>query len=179
MRASQPGGKPALTLASYLCISACLEPQVICPELLTQWQTGLTKHQLPASACQLEIEEQMLLSSDPIIMGALQRIKELKIGLSVGDFGQGHSSLTRLHQLSVNALKIDRTFTQELADDDCAGIVKTIVDLGRSIDIPVIAKGIETPSQLKTLVALGCQFGQGGWLAAPMQAIEIEQMLPV
>jgi diguanylate cyclase (GGDEF)-like protein len=151
--------------------------QIMYPELLPQWQAALAQCQLPASACQLEIEEPVLLSSDPMVMAVLQRVKDIGIGLCVDDFGRGHSSLSRLHQLNVSALKIDRAFIKELTSAEGTDIVKTIIDLGRSADMAVIAEGIETPAQLKTLMQLGCPFAQGFWLAEPLSAQAIHQSL--
>jgi diguanylate cyclase (GGDEF)-like protein len=135
--------------------------QIMDSALLPQWQAELNRCQLPPSACQLEIEEQVLLSSDPMVMTALQNIKDLGMGLCVDDFGRGHSSLSRLHQLNVSALKIDRAFIEELTSADGVDIVKTIIDLGRSANMAVIAEGVETPAQLETLIQLGCPFAQG------------------
>ncbi len=151
--------------------------QIMDAQMLNQWQAGLAEYQLPPSACHLEIEEQVLLSSDPTVMAVLQHIKDLGIGLCVDDFGRGHSSLSRLHQLNVSALKIDRAFIEELASADGKDIVKTIIDLGRSANMAVIAEGIETPLQLETLMKLGCPFAQGFWLAEPLSAIAISQSL--
>jgi diguanylate cyclase len=151
--------------------------QMIDSQTLPQWQAVLAECQLPPSACQLEIEEQVLLSSEPKVMAVLQHMKDLGIGLCVDDFGRGYSSLSRLHQLNVSALKIDKAFIQELASTDGEDIVKTIIDLGRSANMAVIAEGIETASQLKTLMALGCSFAQGFWLAEPLSAIAITQSL--
>ncbi len=163
---------PELSIHINLSLS-----QIMCTELLPQWQTAISEHQLPPSAVQIEIKEQVLLSSDPTIMTVLQRIKDLGIGLCVDDFGQGHSSLSRLHQLNVSTLKIDRTFVKELTSPSGADIVKTIIDLGRSAQMTVIAEGIETPQQMELLLKLGCRLGQGFWLAKPLSAAEVDRCL--
>ena len=152
-------------------------PQMMYMELLPQWQKAITEHHLPPSAVQIEIKEQVLLSSDLTIMTALQSLRELGIGLCVDDFGQGHSSLSRLHQLNISTLKIDRTFVKDLASADGADIVKTIIDLGRSTQIRVIAEGIETPHQMALLLKLRCPLGQGFWLAEPMSATDVDRCL--
>jgi diguanylate cyclase (GGDEF)-like protein len=139
-------------------------------KLFPYWQTMLSQYQLPASAFQIEIDEQVLLSSDPTITAELQQLKALEFGLCIDDFGRGHSSLSRLHQLAVDALKIDRAFIQALATPGGSDIVKTIIDLGRSAQMRVIAGGIESAEQLQLLMALGCEFGQGYWLSAARSA---------
>ncbi|MGC1309466.1 MAG: sensor domain-containing phosphodiesterase [Phormidesmis sp.] len=151
--------------------------QIQSSQLVTQWQTNLDKHQLSAAAFQLEIDEQVLLSSDPSITTVLQQLKTLGFGLCVDDFGRGHSSLSRLHQLEVSTLKIDRAFIEELTTPGRSDIVKTIVDLGSSANIAVIAEGIETAAQLETLLSLGCRLGQGFWLSEPLSASTIDEML--
>ncbi len=152
-------------------------PQMMYMELLPQWQTAIAEYHLPLGAVQTEIKEQILLSSDPAVMSFLQSLKELGIGLCVDDFGQGHSSLSRLHQLNISALKIDRTFVKELTSADSADIVKTIIDLGRSAQMRVIAEGIETQQQMALLLELGCPLGQGFWLAEPMSAADVDECL--
>ncbi|MGB3299334.1 MAG: EAL domain-containing protein [Phormidesmis sp.] len=151
--------------------------QIMCIELLPHWEMAIAKHQLPPSAIHIEIKEQVLLSSDPTIMTVLQHLKKLGVGLCVDDFGQGHSSLSRLHQLNISALKIDRTFVKELTAADGADIIKTIIDLGKSAQMKVIAEGIETAAQMALLLKLGCPLGQGFWLAEPLSATEVEQGL--
>jgi diguanylate cyclase (GGDEF)-like protein len=146
-------------------------------KLFPYWQTMLSQYQLPASAFQIEIDEQILLSSDPTITAELRQLKALGFGLCVDDFGRGHSSLSRLHQLEVDALKIDRAFIQALATPGGSDIVKTIVDLGRSANMRVIAEGIETAEHLQFLMALGCEFGQGYWLSAARSATATDQAL--
>ncbi|NJM98406.1 MAG: EAL domain-containing protein [Phormidesmis sp. RL_2_1] len=90
-------------------------------------------------------------------------------------FGRGHSSLSRLHELAVSTLKIDRSFIKDLTGG--ADIVKTIVDLGNSTGMNVIAEGIETKSQLAALRALGCRFGQGFWLSEALPAATMDRYL--
>ncbi len=149
--------------------------QILCPRLMSIWEASLADTQLPVSAIQLEIKEQVLISSDPAIMSVLQQIKQLGIGLCVDDFGRGYSSLSRLHQLNVSTLKIDRAFVKELAYLDGQDLAKTILDLGLSANMSVIAEGIETAAQLEILLALGCQLGQGFWLCAPLDAIALNR----
>ncbi|MGB3293985.1 MAG: EAL domain-containing protein [Phormidesmis sp.] len=151
--------------------------QVRNPQLVSLWQSSLHEHELPASAFQMEIDEEVLLSSDPTVATTLQQLKAAGFGLCVDDFGQGYSSLSRLHQLAVNMLKIDRAFVRELTRPSGVDIVKTIIDLGHSTNMAVIAEGIETADQLKAVIALGCRFGQGFWLSEARAATAVEQGL--
>ena len=164
--------QPALKLHINLSL---LEIQ--CPRLLSHWQSALSKYHLPASACRVEITEQVLLSSDPTVYTSLQQLSVLGIDLCIDDFGRGHSSLSRLHQLSISALKVDRTFIEKLSEPSSWDIVKTILDLGHSADMDVIAEGIETAEQIEMLTRLGCHKAQGFWLARPMSAADISAWL--
>ncbi len=165
------------------------------PQLVSQWRTHLAKYGLPAAAFQLEIEEQILLSDDPTVTQVLHQLKAIGLSFCVDDFGCGHSSLSRLHQLKISTLKIDRSFIKELthvevnapltsqldspaqAPTRAADIIKTILDLGNSTGMSVIAEGIETSTQLAALAALGCQFGQGFWLSEVLSAEAIDRHL--
>ena len=162
------------TLAFHINLSLL---QLRCPQLALLWKNELQAHQIPPSAFQLEIDERTLLSSDPSIITVLQQLKAEGFGLCVDDFGRGHSSLSRLHQLEVNALKIDRAFVKEIGTSGGRDMVKTIVDLGYSADIYVIAEGIETAAQLQAVSVLGCRFCQGFWLSKALCADEIDRVI--
>ncbi len=126
-----------------------LSPQQIqSPQLISQWKKALSDYDLVPAAFYLEIDEQILLSSNADTMSTLKAIRALDLRLCVDDFGRGHSSLSRLHQLAVSALKIDRTFVNNMMCPSGTEIVKTIVDLGRSANMVVVAEGIETQAQL-------------------------------
>lgn len=161
------------TLAMHINLSLL---QVRCPRLVSIWQTGLKSHQIAAAAFQLEIDERILISSDPSITTVLQQLKSEGFGLCVDDFGRGHSSLSRLHQLEVSTLKIDRAFVEELDAPGGRDIIKTIINLGNSANIAVIAEGIETAFQLQTMIALGCKRGQGFWLSKALSANVIDRV---
>ena len=153
--------------------------QLRCPQVVAIWQNGLQTHQVSSSAFQLEIDERILLSSDPSLTTVLQQLKAEGFGLCVDDFGRGHSSLSRLHQLEVSTLKIDRAFVREIAAPGGQDIVKTIVDLGHSAGIAVIAEGIETDQQLQAVKALGCNLCQGFWLSEALSADDVERALSI
>ena len=91
--------------------------------------------------------------------------------ISIDDFGTGYSSLSYLHRFPLDTLKVDRSFVSPLVEGDedspYTPIVKTIVALGQSLNLKVIAEGIETQSQLNVLRALGCDYGQGYFFDKP------------
>ncbi|HWW74476.1 MAG TPA: EAL domain-containing protein, partial [Pyrinomonadaceae bacterium] len=107
----------------------------------------------------------------------LAQLRALGVGLSIDDFGTGYSSLSYLHRFPIDTLKIDRSFvTQMTNNNENAEIVRTIVTLARSLDMAVIAEGVETGEQLRQLGDLGCDYGQGYLFSRPVggaQALEL------
>jgi EAL domain-containing protein (putative c-di-GMP-specific phosphodiesterase class I) len=93
------------------------------------------------------------------------------VHLSIDDFGTGYSSLSALQQFPIGTLKIDQSFVRNAAvDPDDATIVRSIIDMGRSLGLDVLAEGIETEQQRRFLVASGCQYGQGRLFGEPVSA---------
>lgn len=174
----QPADKPLspdqLPLKIHINLSLT---QIRYPQLIVQWQAALKKYQLPASAFQLEVAESVLISGEPAITDTLQKLQQLGFGLCVDDFGRGHSSLSRLRQLEVNMLKIDRSFVSELNYEEGVDIVKTIVAFGQSAGMDVIAEGIETAAHMNQLTTLGCRRGQGLWLADALPSEDIDVLV--
>lgn len=122
------------------------------------------------SRIELEVTESMAMEqfSDD---GALQGLRDCGVRLSIDDFGTGHSSLSRLRRLPVQKLKIDRSFIEDIGRDrEDEEIVATIVTLGRSLGLEVIAEGVETEIQADFLRRIGCDMAQGYLFAKPMTA---------
>ena len=95
--------------------------------------------------------------------------------LAIDDFGTGHSSLAYLQNLPVQIMKIDRSFTNAmLRDRGSEAIIRSTIELGRSLGLTVVAEGIETAEQWEKLVELGCRYGQGYFLSPP---VPVEQLL--
>ena len=101
----------------------------------------------------------------------LKKFRNLGIRIAIDDFGTGYSSLSYLKRFKVDVLKIDMSFVKDMlvdkSDDD---IVKTIISLGQSMDIELIAEGIETEPHKQRLLALGCRYGQGYLFSKPLPA---------
>jgi diguanylate cyclase (GGDEF)-like protein len=124
----------------------------------------------------LEVTERMDISGD--IAGQVRALRDAGAHFVLDDFGMSYSSLTYLQQFPVEGIKIDRTFVRPMTDGDTQrGIVRAILALGVSLSVNVVAEGIETQEQLDTLVDLGCVYGQGFLLAAPMTAEECVRAL--
>lgn len=134
------------------------------PKILEE--TGLMPFRL-----EFEITEALLLRDLDRAFAALHELRALGIRISLDDFGTGYSSLSYLRAFPFDRIKIDRSFIAGLgARDDSNAIVKSVVDLGRNLNIPTIGEGIETIDQYKLLRAFGCQAGQGNFISHPQPA---------
>src|SRR6202000_3289868 len=115
----------------------------------------------------LEITESVFLNEHSMAIETMSAIRKLGIGLSLDDFGTGYSSLSRLAHLPIRELKIDRSFMRDVESDPAArAIVTTVVRVGQSLQLTVVAEGVETEGQRKLLANLGCDVIQG-FLCAP------------
>ena len=133
----------------------------------------------PADSLWLEITEGALLRDPAAAIAILQNLRALGVHLSIDDFGTGYSSLSYLKRLPVEALKIDRSFIEQLEDGaDDRAIVEAIVALGRSLGLGVVAEGIERPGQAIELASLGCNLAQGFLYAKPVDPSVIGDYLP-
>ncbi|MDH4165689.1 MAG: EAL domain-containing protein [Gammaproteobacteria bacterium] len=120
------------------------------------------RHNVPASCVELEITETTLMLDAERTLPLLDELRSMGIHLSIDDFGTGYSSLSALQQFPISTLKIDRSFvTNAATDPDDATIVRTIIEMGRSLGLQVLAEGIETEEQRYFLLHSGCQMGQG------------------
>ena len=136
-------------------------------------ETGLPAHQL----C-LEMTESVLLTDTEENLSQLRRIKALGVTLAMDDFGTGYSSLAYLRRFPMDTLKIDRSFVERLGgDSEDVALVRTIVDLGRSLGMATVAEGIEQPLQVAMLREMGCDYAQGYLLSRPVPAIEAGRLL--
>jgi diguanylate cyclase (GGDEF)-like protein len=136
-------------------------------------ETGLAR-----SALKLEITESHLMDNQQVVANVLEKLRSRQIPLSIDDFGTGYSSLSYLHRLPVDILKVDRSFVQNMHQDpDSHNIVKAIISLAHSLNMKVIAEGVETEQHYQMLSDLGCEFGQGYWFARPISAEDVAELL--
>lgn len=132
----------------------------------------LTTFDVPPDLLTLEITERELMDDRTGFTEAANAVRAAGVQLSIDDFGTGHSSLLRLHQLPVNELKIDRSFVMGLGSDPQAEIiVGSIIELGASLGHRIVAEGIERDSEVRVLRELGCHIGQG-YLYSPALPVE-------
>jgi len=126
----------------------------------------------------LELTEGVVVRSFDDAAATLTALKKLGVGIHIDDFGTGYSSLSYLHRLPIDAIKIDQSFTRRVTDDaDAERMVRTIVDLGHTLNRRVIAEGIETWEQLAAMRRLGCDQGQGFLFSPPVEAVRAEALL--
>jgi EAL domain-containing protein (putative c-di-GMP-specific phosphodiesterase class I) len=146
-------------------------------DLIEQVSSALRESGLRPGCLKLEITESMVMENIDTAIDMLMQLRGLGVGLSIDDFGTGYSSLSYLHRFPIDTLKIDRSFVTQMTDNtENAEIVRTIVTLARSLDMDVIAEGVETREQLRQLSALGCDYGQGYLFSRPVgpsQALEL------
>jgi diguanylate cyclase len=108
----------------------------------------------------------------------LEALHELGVALALDDFGTGYSSLTYLHRFPVDVLKVDRTFVLNLGRDPrTSTIVTGVAAMAHALGMVVVAEGVEASDQLATLRSLGCDVAQGNFLAPPMRAPQLDELL--
>lgn len=138
-------------------------------DMAQQVATILAETGFPAEDLRLEITETAIMHNSAEALGVLKELRSLNVGLCIDDFGIGYSSLSRLQEMPIDILKIDRSFVQNIsARGENTEIVRTIIDLADSLDMGIVAEGVETEGQLEGLRALGCQNIQGFYFAKPM-----------
>ncbi len=135
------------------------------PHLVEQVAVALHNAALDPSSLTLEITESMLMNADSAI-SMLNHLNALGVGISIDDFGTGYSSLSYLHRLPIGNLKVDRSFVNSMSQNkESFEIVRTIITLAQSLNLTIVAEGIETSEQLEMLQALNCEYGQGHFFA--------------
>ncbi len=155
--------------------------QIVDPGFMRLLREALTETGIEADSLWLEITESALLADVKASTVALRRLRNLGLHLAVDDFGTGFSSLTYLKRFPVEAIKIDRSFVRGLGiDAEDSTIVEAVVNLGHSLNLSVVAEGVETPLQLGRLRELGCDRGQGYLFGRPRPAgiVELERAEP-
>ncbi len=158
-----------------VCVSVNISPLHFRQQnLIDQVRAALKMADLPPDLLELEITEGMAMDERVDCIGILNGLKDLGINLAIDDFGTGYSSLNRLKEFPVDRLKIDQSFVRDIASDwDDAAINSAVIRIGHSLNIKVIAEGVETLEQLEFLVEQGCDEIQGYYLSRPLPAEEL------
>lgn len=149
------------------------------PRYVERLQRILAVSGLPAEALVLEITETAALQREGAAQRTLVSLTALGIDIALDDFGTGFASLDLLAATPATSLKLDRSFIDSVGEETDAVrgravIVQAAIGLGRSLGLEIVAEGIETPTQARTLLALGCQFGQGYLYSRPRFADDLD-----
>ncbi|MCO5358069.1 putative bifunctional diguanylate cyclase/phosphodiesterase [Acidovorax kalamii] len=136
-------------------------------------ETGLAPQYL-----EIELTESVLMHQTGQVLGTLNALKALGVGISIDDFGTGYSSLAYLKRYPIDKLKIDRSFVADTpGNSDDVAIVTAIIQMGRSLQLKTVAEGVETQAQIDLLAGLGCDLIQGFVVSAPLDAEATERWL--
>jgi diguanylate cyclase (GGDEF)-like protein len=159
-----------LGIAVNLSVRSLLDQNL--PEDVT---SALARHRLPAHHLTLEITESSIMGDVDRSLAMLERLHSLGVRLSIDDFGTGYSSLTYLKRMSVDEVKIDKSFVLPLvSDQETALIVRSTIDLGHNLGLSVVAEGVETSEAWDALADLGCDIAQGYFMSRPVPAEAFE-----
>ena len=152
--------------------------QLMHPALRGQLEEVLQTTGLNPRFLKLEVTESTVIERSDTALAVLSEMKALGLSLTMDDFGTGYSSLSYLHQFPFERLKIDRSFVEKMDHDaKSEAIVRTILVLGKNLQMEVVAEGIETARQLELLRSHGCNLGQGFLFSRPLNAARTEEYL--
>ena len=148
------------------------------PELMDAVAKATSHSGLPPESIELEITESAVMFDPEGALRSLQSLVDFGVRLSLDDFGTGNSSLSYLQRLPVSAVKIDKSFVAPLLSDETAkAIVRAVVDLAHSLNLSVIAEGVDSAPVMEQLTALGCDALQGFYVASPMSPESLERWI--
>jgi diguanylate cyclase (GGDEF)-like protein len=160
----QLGSSPALRVSMNLSARELQHPM-----LLQCVLDGLRVHGVDPRGLELEFTENVAMIFEDVLLSTLQELKKSGVTLAIDDFGTGYSSLSHLYRLPIDALKIDGSFIEGLDDDTKARkITRATVSLGRTLDLMVVAEGVQTAEQLVYLQKLKCELAQGNYFSEPL-----------
>lgn len=140
---------------------------------------SLQEANVEAHYLELELTENIIIhDNNKKLISAIQRLKKLGVRLALDDFGTGYSSISHLKKIPIDRIKIDKTYIKNInVNNDDTAIVKAIISLAASLNIQVLAEGVESLKQLNTLLAHECQEAQGFYFSEPLPAEGVEKFL--
>ncbi len=140
--------------------------------------TLMLKHNIPHQCLMLEITESMMLEDSKFILDTLSELKRLGIILAIDDFGTGYSSLSYLQKFPIDILKIDQSFVRDLSHNSGNDtLIKAIIAMGKSLNLRIIAEGVENHQQLEFLVQQQCDQAQGYHFSRPLSSEQTSRLL--
>ncbi|MCL1067503.1 EAL domain-containing protein [Shewanella olleyana] len=154
-----------------ISIAVNLSARQLKADIISTIEVALAVSGLPASALELELTESMIMGNPQDSVQVLSQLKALGLTIAIDDFGTGYSSLSYLKRFPIDTLKVDREFVRDIIEDpDDAAITSAIITLAHSLDLNVVAEGVETQEQLDFLKYEGCDQVQGFLLSKPLTA---------
>ena len=148
-------------------------------DFVSQVAVAIRSSGIDPQGLELELTESALIADDAQGLRTLQELKDLGVQLALDDFGTGYSSLAYLSRFPFDLIKLDRRFTQELTQDRATrSIVETILNLGRTLELRIVAEGVETSDQFCALFSMGCDEIQGFWVAKPQPLETLDYQVP-
>ena len=162
-----------------LRISVNVSPQEFdCSDVVERIVRNISKFSLPANVLEIEITENLLLHDVSGVIDKMRLLRDHGVRISIDDFGTRYSSLNYLRRFPINAIKIDQSFVRDLVEKKpVSPIIHAIIGIARGFGLHLVAEGVETVFQMKTLNDLGCDEMQGFLFSKPMPANKIEQLL--
>ena len=152
--------------------------QFLQPLLVQEVAAVLRETHLSPRALRLEVTESLLMEKSDHVADVMTQLRAMGVRLDLDDFGTGYSSLSYLHQFPIDTLKIDRSFVQRIGvSDEGREMVHTIMSLAQSLDLEVVAEGVETEEQLQMLRELHCPYAQGYHLSRPVESSKFAQLV--
>ncbi|MEO8117982.1 MAG: EAL domain-containing protein [Rhodoferax sp.] len=169
----QDAGHPQLRIAVNLSARQFYQPHFHDMVVTILEETGLA-----ATSLELEITESLLLQHSDDVVDILNRLSRMGIQLTVDDFGTGYSSLAYLQRFPVHALKIDQSFVRKIGHDrNATALVTAIIAMANSLELNVLAEGVETEQQADFLLSHGCQIAQGFYYSEAIPADSFIRLL--
>jgi len=160
----QLGTSPLLTVSMNLSARELQHPMLVQGVI-----DGLRVHGVDPRGLELEITENVAMTFEDVLLSTLKELKDLGVTLAIDDFGTGYSSLSHLYRLPIDALKIDASFIDGLDEDPKARkITAATLSLGETLNLKVVAEGVQTAEQLAYLQTLKCELAQGNYICEPL-----------
>lgn len=173
IKAWERAGYSKLRMAVNVSVNQFRDPHFMATARNCIMEAGIDPRQI-----ELEVTETLALSEIETVLETLYQFRDFGVSIAIDDFGTGFSSLSHLHRLPINRLKIDRSFVADLyAGGYGATLAGMIVSLGRMRGLAVIAEGVETRTQYEALLGMGCEEMQGFYFAPPLPADAFEALL--
>jgi predicted signal transduction protein with EAL and GGDEF domain len=159
----------ATQMPSHIKVAVNLSPVQFAKSNIVEWASfALADSGLPADRLEFEITEGVLLEETERNLNSLREMKDIGISIALDDFGVGYSSLAYLTKFPFDKVKIDKSFIDALDRTETSAVISSIVELAKSLNLAIIAEGIETDDQRKRVRSLGIKFGQGFLFAEPV-----------